>query len=208
MSRYRLTASLLNSWLRATDPEAVGNEYEDFLAALGREQRPTAPAAQAGIDFENAVSIVAEKGELTPGDCAERDVNAVYAFGQRCKDAAYQVRGEKDIEVCGLPIRLVGIADFLKAGIITDIKRVIRYEYGKYQGSAQHPMYFELFPEAVRFDYLIYDGAYCYIEQYRRGEYRPIKEFAEAFLRYLEDADLMDIYKTKWEEKEHGMDQH
>jgi len=201
MSRYRLTASLLNSWLRATDPEAVGNEYEDFLAALGREQRPTAPAAQAGIDFENAVSIVAEKGELTPGDCADRDVNAVYAFGQRCKGAAYQVRAEKEIEVCGLPINLVGIADFLKAGIITDIKRVVRYEYGKYQGSAQHPMYFELFPEAVRFDYLIYDGAYCYIEQYRRGEYRPIKEFAEAFLRYLRDAELIDIYMEKWEEK-------
>lgn len=202
MSRYRLTASLLNSWLRATDPEAVGNEYEDFLAALGREQRPTAPAAQAGIDFENAVAIVAEEGELTPGDCADRDVNAVYAFGQRCRDAAYQVRGEKDIEVYGLPIRLVGIADFLKAGIITDIKRVIRYEYGKYQGSAQHPMYFELFPEAVRFDYLIYDGAYCYIEQYRRGEYTPIQQTAEAFLKYLDDADLLYIYKDKWVEEE------
>lgn len=202
MSKYRLTASLLNSWLRATDPEAVCNEYEDFLAALGREQRPTSAAAQAGIDFENAVSIVAEKGELTPGDCADRDVNAVYAFGQRCKDAAYQVRAEKEMEIGGLTLNLVGVADFLRAGIITDIKRVLRYEYGKYQHSAQHPMYFELFPEAVRFDYLIYDGAYCYIEQYRRGEYQPIQQTAEAFLRYLDDADLLYIYKDKWEEKE------
>jgi len=201
MSRYRLTASLLNSWLRATDPEAVGNEYEDFLAVLGREQRPTSAAAQQGIDFENAVSIVAATGELSKGDCADRDFNAVYAFGQRCRDAAYQVRAEKEMEIGGLPIVLVGVADFLKAGIITDIKRVLRYEYGKYQGSAQHPMYFELFPEAVRFDYLIYDGAYCYIEQYRRGEYRPIQETAGAFLRYLKDAELLDEYMTKWEEK-------
>lgn len=201
MSRYRLTASLLNSWLRATDPEACGNEYEDFLAVLGREQRPTSQAAQAGIDFENAVSIVAATGELHKGDCPDRDINAAYAFGQRCKGASYQVRAEQEMEIMGLPINLVGIADFLQAGIITDIKRVVRYEYGKYQGSAQHPMYFELFPEAVRFDYLIYDGAYCYIEQYRRGEYRPIKEFAEAFLKYLRDAELLEEYMKKWEEK-------
>lgn len=200
--KYRLTASLLNSWLRATDPEACGNEYEDFLVVLGREKRPTSAAAQAGIDFENAVAGMAANGEINVGDCASRDTSAVYAFGQRCRGAAYQVRAEKEMEAGGLTLNLVGVADFLKAGIITDIKRVIRYEYGKYQGSAQHPMYFELFPEAMRFDYLIYDGSYCYIEQYRRGEYRPIKEFAEAFLRYLKDADLIDIYMEKWEEKE------
>lgn len=202
MPKYRLTASLLNSWLRATDPEACGNEFEDFLAVLGREQRPTSPAAQAGLDFEKAVSIIAEHGELGTKDCADRDVPAVCAFGERVRRAAYQVRAEQEMEAGGLTLNLVGVADFVKAGIITDIKRVLRYEYGKYQNSAQHPMYFELFPEAVRFDYLIYDGSYCYIEQYQRGEYRPIRETAEAFLRYLKDADLIEKYLNEWKEKE------
>lgn len=201
MSLYRLTASLLNSWQRATDPDACGNEYEDFLLDLAREKRATSGAAQAGIDFEKAVSIIAEHGELGTDDCADRDIPAVCAFGERVRRAAYQVRAEKEMEVGGLTLNLVGVADFLKAGIITDIKRVMRYEYGKYQHSAQHPMYMELFPEAVRFDYLIYDGSYCYMEQYRRGDYTPIQDTAAAFLRYLRDADLIDTYMSKWEEK-------
>lgn len=202
MSLYRLTASLLNSWMRATDPEACGTEYEDFLADLGREKRPTSPAAQAGIVFENAVSIVARYGELGTDDCPDRDMPAAIGFGQRLHGAAYQVRGEKEISLEKYRINLVGIADFIHAGIITDIKRVQRYEYGKYQFSAQHPMYMEIFPEALRFDYLIWDGAYAYVEQYRRGDFTPIRETAGAFLRYLEDANLIDIYLTKWKERE------
>ena len=93
---------------------------------------------------------------------------------------------------------LVGIADCLKCGIIYDIKRVQRYEYGKYQHSTQHPMYLELFPEAMRFDYLIFDGSYCYREQYRRGDFVPIRQTAEGFLKYLEDADLMETYQEHW----------
>lgn len=201
MSLYRLTASLLNSWIRATDPEACGTEYEDFLADLGREKRPISPAAQAGINFENAVYAVSVNHALAEGT-DERDINAAYTFGQRMREAAYQVRGEKEISLMGLRINLVGIADFIHAGIITDIKRVQRYEYGKYQFSAQHPMYMEIFPEALRFDYLIWDGAYAYVEQYRRGDFTPIRETAEAFLRYLADANLSDIYLTKWKEKE------
>lgn len=198
---YRLTASLLNSWQRATDPESCGNEYADFLADLGREKRPTSPAAKAGIDFEKAVSIVAAHGELGTDDCPDRDVSAACAFGERVRRAAYQVRGEIPITVQGIEINLVGIADFIKAGIITDIKRVQRYEYGKYQFSAQHPMYMRIFPEAMRFDYLIYDGAYCYMEQYRRGDFVPIEETAGAFIRYLQDADLIDLYFEKWKER-------
>ena len=157
---YRLTASLLNSWLRGTDPEATGDEFGDFLADLGREKRPTSRAAQAGIDFETAV-YNASKGLYDSEPEPEQDLAAAIAFGNRLKGAGYQVKAAKQITVEGMPINLVGVADFVKAGIITDIKRVMRYEYGKYQFSAQHPMYMELWPEATRFDYLIWDGKYA-----------------------------------------------
>jgi len=177
----------------------VGSEYEDFLADLGREKRPTSPAAEAGIAFENMVcrfSRLATCKEPSPEEAA------AMSFGQRLLGAAYQVKAMKPVEINGLPINLVGIADFIKAGIITDIKRVQRYEYGKYQFSAQHPMYLELWPEALRFDYLIWDGSYSYMEQYRRNDCESILDIGSRFLRYLEQAELMDIYQSKWKEKE------
>ena len=198
---YRLTASLINSWLRAMDSDALGNEYADFLADLYREKRPTSPAAQAGIDFEDLVHRASVVGDAILGEEPTTELQAALGFGRRVRNGAYQVRGEKQVTIRELPINLVGIADFVKAGIITDIKRVQRYEYGKYQFSAQHPMYLELWPEAMRFDYLIWDGSYAYMEQYRRGDCDSILSIGAGFLKYLDDADLIDVYKTKWEEK-------
>lgn len=195
---YRLTASLLNSWLRGTDPEAIENEYADFLSYLGREARPQSPAAKAGERFEIMVEAAA-RGEKP--DCEDRDAQAIMQFGQIVRGGAYQVKAEKNAKIMGMDIHLVGIAVFLRAGTIFDIKRVQRYEYGKYQHSAQHPMYMELFPEALKFRYLIFDGGYCYGETYRRGDFAPIHDTAVQFLRYLDGAGLIDLYQSKWKEK-------
>ena len=104
-----------------------------------------------------------------------------------CEEAAEEINADDEVKV-----------DF-DTGIITDIKRPMHYEYGKYCQSTQHPMYMELFPEALRFDYLIFDGAYCYREPYRRGDFVPIHDSIRAFVRYLNDADLMETYKKFWE---------
>lgn len=198
---YRLTASLLNSWQRATDPDAEESAYVDFLADLGRENRPSGPHAHVGIQFENDVMTLASGRTIYTENKRSGEIIAISQFADRVRGGAYQVRGEKRTVLNGLSINLVGIADFMKAGIITDIKRPLRYEYGKYQFSAQHPMYMEIFPECIRFDYLIYDGSYCYMEQYRRGDFEPIGTIATRFLNYLDDAGLMDIYQQKWREK-------
>ena len=201
MSLYRLTASLLNSWLRATDPEANGTEYSDFLADLAREKRATSPAAQQGIDFEDMV-YKASQGAYDKEAEPEKELAAAIAFGHRMHGGSYQVKAMKQMEIGGTPLNLVGIADFVKAGIITDIKRVQRYEYGKYQGSAQHPMYMELWPEAIRFDYLIWDGRFAYSETYRRGDFEPIQGTVKRFLDYLDGAGLTYTYFSHWKEKE------
>lgn len=200
MSRYKLTCSLLNNWMYATDPEADEKAFVRFLDTLERRKQPKSRAMQAGIDFEDSINRYV-RDELPDTSRAEMNgdtIRAVIQFGNRCRGGQLQVREEKAITLAGMDIDLVGIADCLKCGILYDIKRVQRYEYGKYQFSAQHPMYMELFPEAIRFDYLIFDGTYCYREQYRRGDFEPIQDIGKRFLRYLEDAGLMGTYKEHW----------
>lgn len=197
---YRLTASLLNSWQRGIDPESLGNEFEDFLKDLGRETRPVGPAAQAGIAFEDMV-FRASHGDYDMEHSPEKDIAMAISFGNRLKGAAYQVRASKLVTIAGMEINLVGVADFIRAGRIYDIKRVMRYEYGKYQFSAQHPMYLELWPEATRFDYMIFDGSYAYQETYRRQDCESVLAIGKRFLDYLDGAGLMELYKLKWQEK-------
>lgn len=216
---YKLTHTLLESWRRATDPEADETAFASFLDTLERKKRPKTAAMQAGIAFEDEITYYIKNGLLRAQDGSGNAIihamgdtiiteerpftdpfsKAVIQFGNRLRGAQLQVRAEKPVEIDRLPFLLVGVADALHAGIISDIKRPMRYEYGKYFESTQHPMYMELFPEALRFDYLIFDGAYCYREQYRRGDFRPIQDTIKAFTRYLNDADLMDTYKKFWE---------
>lgn len=195
---YKMTHSLLESWRRATDPDADESAFGDFLDELERKKRQKTKAMQDGIDFETAVTRYINN-EAPDSDKSGEEIRAIAQFGNRLCGAQLQVRDEKEIKVCGREILLVGVADALKAGILSDIKRVQRYEYGKYQFSTQHPMYMELFPESLRFDYLIFDGKYCYMEQYRRGDFEPIRVTIKAFLEYLDGAELMETYKKNWE---------
>lgn len=195
-----MTASLLNSWLYATDPDASEDAYVSFLATLERTPQIRTKAMETGVMFENLVTALTADPDTCP-DVNPNEMKVAKQIACRVGKGMPQVRATKVVEIAGMTIQLVGIADWLGAGVISDIKRVQRYEYGKYQHSAQHPMYLELFPEAMRFDYLVYDGQYFYLEPYRRGDCRPIQETCAAFLRYLEDAHLMDIYKEKWEVK-------
>lgn len=195
---YKMTHSLLESWRRATDPDADDTAFGVFLDTLERKKRKKTKAMQDGIDFENAVTRYINN-EAPGSDRSGEEIRAIAQFGNRLHGAQLQVREEKEIKVCGHEILLVGVADALKAGILSDIKRVQRYEYGKYQFSTQHPMYMELFPEALRFDYLIFDGKYCYMEQYRRGDFEPIQGTIKAFLEYLDGAELMEAYQKNWE---------
>lgn len=196
---YRLTHTLLESWRRATDPEADESAFASFLDTLERKKKPKSAAMKTGIEFESAVNQYIRNEPVILED--EKTMKAIVQFGNRLRSAQLQVRAESPMEIDRIPFLLVGVADALHAGIISDIKRPMRYEYGKYFDSTQHPMYMELFPEALRFDYLIFDGAYCYREQYRRGDFQPIHDTIRAFARYLNDADLMDTYKKFWEEK-------
>lgn len=198
---YRLTHSLLEKWMRCTDPDTATDEsFKSFLDALERKPTVKTPAMLAGIAFEARVNALVDGSLPMPTETPTTEDKVVRQIASTLYGAQLQVREEKPVQLEGLDILLVGVADALRAGILYDIKRVQRYEYGKYQFSTQHPMYFELFPEAARFTYLIFDGQYLYREDYRRGDFEPIETTAAAFLRYLDGAGLMETYKKHWAE--------
>lgn len=218
---FRVTHSLLSAWDYATGDKADTDSLAEFIKTLKREPKERTQSMQAGIDFEDEVTFYAANGYLKHDDApkmqvttamgdtiiqdvytySEAERKAIIRFGNKVRDAVPQVRAESQMTINGMDFLLVGVADYLKAGIIYDTKRIGMYEYGKYVGSTQHPMYFELFPEAVRFDYLIFDGYQTHTEPYRRADCEPIQNHISRFIRDLRDIGLLETYKEYWEEK-------
>ncbi len=203
---YWLTQSLLSSWqhfLDADDAYAVA-AFQSFFATLRMEEKERTPAMQAGIDFEAAINAAVSGVEPEP--VSEKYDRAVMRFTRLCAGGQAQVPVAGQIRICGLDFQLYGVCDYVKAGTIYDIKRVQRYEYGKYFHSPQHPMYLHLLPEAKKFTYLIFDGSSTYMETYRRGDFWPIEETIFRFVRWLDEFGYLDDYKKHWIMNERRME--
>lgn len=196
---YWMTQSLLSSWQHYidTDEERSQTAWDSFVSTLRLEEKEPTQAMLDGILFENMVNLLVDGGSL---ECSPNPKweSAARRFAGRCFGGLSQVPVTCDLSVSGMDFVLYGVCDYLKAGLIIDIKKVIRYEYGKYQHSPQHPMYLHLLPEAKRFDYLIFDGSNTHIEPYRRGEFPPIEQTISEFIRFLKDTGGLDIYKHFW----------
>lgn len=198
--RYLITPSLLNAWgwiwncedsVRDSDNDTISLEdkislarvkaREDFIKALNREKSEPNEYMKAGIEFEE---------ECYKGNTC---ISPIIEGG------AYQIVGKKDTEVNGMKFLMYGRLDVLKGGIIYDIKRIWKYSLPKYAKSYQHQFYFELFPNAYKFEYLAYDGSTLHREVYFPSENdREIENVISTFLSWLKDNDLLDVYKEKW----------
>lgn len=197
---YWLTQSLLSSWIYYlnADEDRLQAAWGSFVSTLRRDKKEPTQTMQDGILFEDMVN------RLVAGEALENNVPnakwdaAARRFAGRCAGGLSQVPVTGDLSVAGMDFVLYGIADYVKAGLIMDIKKVTRYEYGKYQHSPQHPMYLHLLPEAKRFDYLIFDGSNCHIETYRLEDCNPIDQTISEFIRFLKDTGWLDIYKQFW----------
>lgn len=203
---YWLTQSLLSKWQHFLDANDAYSDtaLQSFLSLLRLEEKEMTPAMQAGIDFEAAINASISGEELEPGD--DKHDRAVRRFTRLCAGGQPQVPIAGRIKVCGLDFQLYGVCDYVKAGTIYDIKRVQRYEYGKYFHSPQHPMYLHLLPEAKKFTYLVFDGSNTYTETYRRGDFPPIEETILKFVRWLDEFEYMDDYKKYWAMNERRME--
>ena len=200
MPRYLMTHSLLASWLYAMkenpyeDSTSESDPYADFLRVLNRTPTETTEAMQRGIYFENLVTNITRGC----GDKSDSWYSAAEAVAGKIIGAPLQVKAYREIDVDGTRILLHGRLDALRAGTIYDIKYSSKYERGKYFGSTQHPMYFELIPEAKRFIYLVSNGNDVWTETYTREETQSIVPIISAFFDFLRQSDLADTYRSKW----------
>ena len=149
---------------------------------------------QKGIDFENLVTAITEGH----GDSSNDWYEAAEKVAQVVKDAPLQVKASREIQVNGMTILLYGRLDSLKAGVIRDVKFSAGYERGKYIDSTQHPTYFEVVPEAIRFEYIISNGREVWTEAYTREDTRSIIPVISDFLYWLQDTGNMEIFTEKW----------
>lgn len=196
--RYWMTQSLLSAWkyYENADDDRTDGAWESFLSTLRRERKEKTQPMLDGIRFESMVNALLS-GERFEGWNDKWDAGA-RRIAKLCAGGQPQVPMSGEITVDGMDFTLYGIADYLKAGIIIDIKKVVRYEYGKYLDSPQHPMYFCLFHNAIRFDYLIFDGSTVHRETYRPGDFRPIEETIFEFIRFLRETGQIGTYKEMW----------
>lgn len=196
---YWLTQSLLSNWIYYldADEERAQAAWDSFVSTLRREEKEPTQAMQDGILFEDMVNRLVAGEPLADVPNTKWDA-AARRFAGRCSGGLSQVPVTGDLSVAGMDFCLYGVCDYVKAGLIMDIKKVTRYEYGKYQHSPQHPIYLHLLPEAKQFDYMIFDGANCHVETYRREDCKPIEQIISEFIRFLEDTGGLDIYKHLW----------
>lgn len=202
MERYLMTQSLLSSW------GYMFNCYEDyqeearadFLRSLRREPIEQTETKRDGIVFENEVYRAAAGAVRQPHPKWEQGIQTVSMI---LKEAAVQVRVQREITVCGMEFLLYGVLDAIKAGVIYDVKYLTKSFgsvdlAGKYFDSPQHPAYLYMVPEAHQFVYLVSDGNDLYKEIYDRSITRSVSEIIAEFIQSLETMNLLSMYKEKW----------
>ena len=189
MKKYLITASLLNSWKYAISPDNEYGTLEDFKNVLAKVPFEPTEAIMNGFKFEQ---FMMDNYEPTKKGC-------------------YQVKLSKNITTKTGSYVLYGILDCLKAGTIYDYKYKGSYEVGSFYDSYQHLMYFELCPEASKFEYLIsnnfkegkeIEDINIYHETYyREGIKTDLYSEIDNFISWLKTNQLYDLFCEKWESK-------
>lgn len=194
-ARYLMTQSLLAAW----QYNLSGGPQEEFLSVLRREKTEQTQAMKDGIEFERLVWECAcgkepeEKHKWAQG---------IREIAEIVRGGAYQVALSDEAEIEGEEYLLYGIVDFVKQGVIFDVKFSKRYEnrgnVNYYLTSPQAPMYLRLLPGAKQFVFLISDGAQVFREAYTQEEITPIEKTAAAFAKNLKQRGLWDVYTAFW----------
>lgn len=185
--KYLITPSLLNSWKYAI---SLNNDYgnlEDFKKVLSKEPMKETDAIKIGFQFED---FMIKNYDPTKNGC-------------------YQVKLSKNITTKTGNYVLYGRLDCLKCGTIYDYKYKGGYDVGDFQDSYQHPIYFEICPEADKFEYLIcnnykdgkqFQELNLYHEIYSRNDIKiDICEEIDNFVNWLKTNEMYNLFCEKWE---------
>lgn len=190
---YKITASLINSYLYYKNGNKTEEDYNSFLNTLK--------------------NIYTENKWTKRGTLFEKEVykNKHGKLSQLIVPLDKQVWCEKVITFSGMQIRIAGKLDALdkKNKIIYDIKRVDKFNEKKYSDEAtvQHLFYFFLNPDITDFYYLVVSGKYNNID----GQYivhkkrldepelqKSVFNIIGEFYNFLKDNDLFELYKDNW----------
>jgi len=190
-----ITPSLYTSvmyWRKKED-----SDLQELLDLLDHKPPKTSEVMQAGIDFEDDVQrVCASNGAYKSSDEVANSVAEIV------KGCLWQVPIRTEVMVENKPLVIVGRMDCLKRDWIYDIKRVLRYELGKYYPSIQHLSYMKA-TGIKNFKYLVKCGNSLYTEEYREDSATSnlLQERASDFIRWLRSVSLYDRYAEHWELK-------
>lgn len=220
MEQYLMTHSLLSAWKYAisddpySDATNQKNPMDEFLVTLNRQSIPTNEAMQRGIDFENLVIGIVDGETHLPCEILDVELNASiqtmnpieqhpwYTPAKKIADVVnggiYQYAAKRTVRIDGIDFLLYGRLDFLKGGIVYDVKFSKSYDVGKFLDSTQHPMYLNIVPEAREFQYLVSDGKNVWTEPYTREETPDIIPTISHFIEWLKTQGLFSLFKEKW----------
>lgn len=196
-----LTYSLISAWEWALNENSGDEGYNDFLKTLNRERKEEYTEAQErGIVFEDAVNAMCNGYSVDT--LRGEELECAIKIAEIVNGGIPQFSAKGYLTVDGHEFLLYGRLDYLKAGIIHDIKRTGKYEVGKYFPSFQHKLYLYLVPNARAFEYNVSDGKNVYKEVYSRDEVEPITPTIREFVRWLKSNNLWEVYLEKWQAKQ------
>jgi hypothetical protein len=185
MAGFLITPSLYSAWRYWKNSEEAG---EDILDTLNKKERETSSAMQAGIDFEEAVRRFC--------DGMESEDFCVMEAGERVQGGIWQQRIGRELD----GDLVYGIADVIRRNTIFDLKRVHKYDLGKYESSIQHLVYMYA-TEIPNFEYVISDGREVYIEAYH-WETRSFETLKERIVEMKEsilfDDEMRRAFQANW----------
>lgn len=195
-----LTYSLISAWQWALNEYSGDAGWLDFMRTLNREPKDEYTEAQErGIVFEDAINAMCAgyATDTLRGD----ELECAIKIASMVNGGISQYAASRDITVDGHEFVIYGKLDYLKGGVIHDIKRTGKYEVGKYFDSFQKNTYLYLVPTASEFRYDVCDGKNVYVETYRREEVGPIEPTIREFMNWLKRNNLWGTYLEKWESK-------
>lgn len=170
-------------------------DKQELLDLLDHKPPETTEVMQAGIDFEDEVRKICDSDLSYQSD--DPVANEVARIVQ---GALWQVPIKTEVQAAGHKIMIFGRMDCLKRDWIDDIKRVMKYDLGKYYESIQHLSYMKA--TGIRnFKYLVKCGNSLFTESYHwdNTSEQLLQERVGGFISWLKAIDLYDRYAEHWE---------